>query len=457
MEKITILHTNDIHSHLENWPKIRRFLQSEKIKLEKQNQTVLTFDIGDAIDRVHPLSEATNGKANIELMNAVEYDAATIGNNEGIGNSRSQLQHLYDNAKFDIILDNVIDEEANSRPSWAKEYKIMETAVGTKIGIIALTAPFPMTYEMNGWESNQIDTVLPSLLKKIAGKVDIIILLSHLGLPVDRKVAAKYPQIDIILGSHTHHLLKSGEKANESLLAAAGKWGMYVGEVAIELENHKIRKEVAKVIETESLAEVISDQDEIAEYRLRGEKILTSEVVAKLPEDLEASWTKNSALMQTSLKAIEAGTKTDIAMLNGGLFLKNLQKGFVTKNDLHQTLPHPMRVITAKLTGYNLWRLVQEIKKNRSFLKKFPIKGMGFRGQLFGEVVIDGLVEQENGDLIYHNEKIDFDAYYTIATVDHFMYIPFFPTIEITGEISINGKKFLRDYVGDYLKLEFSV
>lgn len=457
MEKITILHTNDIHSHLENWPKIRRFLQSEKINLEKQGQTVLTFDIGDAIDRVHPLSEATNGKANIELMNTVKYDAVTIGNNEGIGNSRSQLQHLYDDATFDIILDNVVDGEVDSRPSWATEYKLMETAAGTKIGIIALTAPFPMTYEMNGWESNQIDTVLPELLKKLVGKVDVIILLSHLGLGVDRKVAQKYPQIDIILGGHSHHLLKSGEIVNDSLLAAAGKWGMYIGEVSVELENHNITQKNARVIETESLPEISSDQAEIAGYRSRGESMLTSEVITNLPRDLNTSWTQNSELMQVALKAIELGTKTDIAMLNGGLLLKNLQKGVVTKNDLHQTLPHPMRVITVKLTGYNLIRLMQEIKKNRSFLKKFPIRGMGFRGQLFGEVVVDGLTEQENGELLYHKQKIVLDAYYTFATVDHFMYIPFFPTIEITGEITINGKKFLRDYVGDYLKMEFSV
>lgn len=457
MEKITILHTNDIHSHLENWPKIRRFLQSEKINLEKQGQTVLTFDIGDAIDRVHPLSEATNGKANIELMNTVKYDAVTIGNNEGIGNSRSQLQHLYDDATFDIILDNVVDGEVDSRPSWATEYKLMETAAGTKIGIIALTAPFPMTYEMNGWESNQIDTVLPELLKKLVGKVDVIILLSHLGLGVDRKVAQKYPQIDIILGGHSHHLLKSGEIVNDSLLAAAGKWGMYIGEVSVELENHNITQKNARVIETESLPEISSDQAEIAGYRSRGESMLTSEVITNLPRDLNTSWTQNSELMQAALKAIELGTKTDIAMLNGGLLLKNLQKGVVTKNDLHQTLPHPMRVITVKLTGYNLIRLMQEIKKNRSFLKKFPIRGMGFRGQLFGEVVVDGLTEQENGELLYHKQKIVLDAYYTFATVDHFMYIPFFPTIEITGEITINGKKFLRDYVGDYLKMEFSV
>lgn len=106
MEKIVILHTNDLHSHLENWPRIRRFLDQRKRENEKkENTTTITVDLGDFVDRWHPLSEATNGQANILLMNEVGYDAATIGNNEGVGNSKEDLNHLYDHAEFDIILD----------------------------------------------------------------------------------------------------------------------------------------------------------------------------------------------------------------------------------------------------------------------------------------------------------------------------------------------------------------
>lgn len=47
MEKITLLHTNDLHSHFENWPKIRRFLEQRKAALESQGHTVITVDLGD--------------------------------------------------------------------------------------------------------------------------------------------------------------------------------------------------------------------------------------------------------------------------------------------------------------------------------------------------------------------------------------------------------------------------
>ena len=100
METIHILHTNDLHSHFENWPRMRRFLLEHQAAYRKQGDTVLTFDIGDAMDRSHPLTEATNGQINTELLNQIGYDGVTIGNNEGFGNSDADLEHLYDKANF---------------------------------------------------------------------------------------------------------------------------------------------------------------------------------------------------------------------------------------------------------------------------------------------------------------------------------------------------------------------
>lgn len=82
-------------------------------------EEVLLFDIGDACDRVHPLTEATNGKANIELLNQVPFDAVTIGNNEGIGNDKRQLDELYDDAEFPVVLANLYDPETDALPTGA--------------------------------------------------------------------------------------------------------------------------------------------------------------------------------------------------------------------------------------------------------------------------------------------------------------------------------------------------
>ena len=63
MKNLHIYHINDLHSHFENWPKIRRFLLEKEAFHEMNGEEVLLFDIGDACDTVHPLTEATNGKA----------------------------------------------------------------------------------------------------------------------------------------------------------------------------------------------------------------------------------------------------------------------------------------------------------------------------------------------------------------------------------------------------------
>lgn len=79
--------------------------------LLSSNSSVLTFDLGDAMDRVHPLSEATDGQANVELLNQIGYDAVTIGNNEGLGNTKEQLERLYQHANFDVVLGNLLDQK----------------------------------------------------------------------------------------------------------------------------------------------------------------------------------------------------------------------------------------------------------------------------------------------------------------------------------------------------------
>ena len=122
MEEIRIVHTNDLHSHFENWPMIRRYLERAQ-KDESVNQT-LAFDLGDFMDRSHPLTDATDGAINIELLNKIKYDAVTIGNNEGIGNQHDVLEHLFDHAKFDFVLGNLF-EPAGQGPSFCKTYKII--------------------------------------------------------------------------------------------------------------------------------------------------------------------------------------------------------------------------------------------------------------------------------------------------------------------------------------------
>lgn len=459
MEEIVLFHTNDLHSHFENWPKIRRLVKSKRSLYQKEGKTVVTIDLGDFSDRCHPLTEATDGRANVAIMNTLAYDLVTIGNNEGIGNSKKQLEHLYDQATFEVVLANLEDPKTQTLPDFCQAYKIMTTKEGTKLGFIGLTAPFPLTYNPNGWTIKQVEAVLPQLITEVAPQCDVLILLSHLGIDTDFMIAANYPEIQVILGSHTHHLFKDGEKINHVQLAAAGKYGQYIGEVHLFVDaDTKQVTSYAKTIVTASLEEQATDAKEIAGYLTEGHRLLQAQQIAQIPETLSTDLRQPHAFITVALKALKEAGQTEAAVLNNGLFLADLPEGIINADQLHEALPHPMHLIKVTLKGSDMSRLIREMEKSRQFLRKFPIRGMGFRGKIFGELCYDGIRFERNSQTVFWQGKpIQPEQKYTLTTVDHFQFVPFFPTIELVGEVEFLFPDVLRTVVANYLHAHYPI
>ncbi|OIU90959.1 multifunctional 2',3'-cyclic-nucleotide 2'-phosphodiesterase/5'-nucleotidase/3'-nucleotidase [Enterococcus faecalis] len=454
-----MFHTNDLHSHFENWPKIRRLVKAKRSLYQKEGKTVVTIDLGDFSDRCHPLTEATDGRANVAIMNTLAYDLVTIGNNEGIGNSKKQLEHLYDQATFEVVLANLEDPKTQTLPDFCQAYKIMTTKEGTKLGFIGLTAPFPLTYNPNGWTIKQVEAVLPQLITEVAPQCDVLILLSHLGIDTDFMIAANYPEIQVILGSHTHHLFKDGEKINHVQLAAAGKYGQYIGEVHLFVDaDTKQVTSYAKTIETASLEEQATDAKEIAGYLTEGHRLLQAQQIAQIPETLSTDLRQPHAFITVALKALKEAGQTESAVLNNGLFLADLPEGIINADQLHEALPHPMHLIKVTLKGSDMSRLIREMEKSRQFLRKFPIRGMGFRGKIFGELCYDGIRFERNSQTVFWQGKpIQPEQKYTLTTVDHFQFVPFFPTIELVGEVEFLFPDVLRTVVANYLHAHYPI
>lgn len=454
LEKIAILHTNDLHSHFENWPRIKRYLICEKQKLEKEGYFVITVDLGDALDRADPLTDATNGKANVELLNEIGYDAATIGNNEGLTNSKDQLNHLYDAANFDVVLSNIVDSDTKKRPTWANETKMINTPAGNHIKIYGLTAPYQSTYTLEGWTPIDDQEKIPELLDNDKDD-EVLVLLSHLGVTQDRLIAKKFPRFDVIIGSHTHHLFEHGERDNQSLLAAAGKYGYYVGKVTLEVEDNHVINSEASVVKTSDLSVEPEDSKWLDALEQRGQDILAQSKVAKLDEKMDNGLRGKPRMVSEFLSAMKEKAGTKAAIVNNGLFLHPLPKGIVDKNQLHQILPHSMHVTKTTLSGSDLWRMVMEMQKNWKFLIAYEQKGMGFRGKYFGQLNYDGIDVDDQNNVYFDGKLIDFNQNYEIALLDHYIFIPFFPTVAIKGDNNILYDQTLREVFASYLSKKY--
>src|SRR5699024_5122089 len=146
-------------------------------------------------------------------------------------------------------------------------------------------------------------------------------------------------------------------------------------------------------------------------------------------------WDECGEFVQLALKAVMSEAGTDAAMLNAGLFLRPLLAGTVTRNDLHETLPHPMRIAKITMTGEHLVLFLEEVKRKQAILKKKEVTGIGFRGKVLGKRCFSGVTYEETGKKWkWHQRPIQPNETYTFATVDHFIFANHFPILKEKGE-----------------------
>lgn len=453
LQKLWLYHTNDLHSHFENWPKIVAYIE-EKRQVHDQ---MLLFDIGDHMDRVNLVSEADYGKVNVKLLNQLGYDGVTIGNNEGITLPHERLDQLYKDAQFPVILSNLF--EKGKRPSWAKPYEVITLKNGLKIAILGVTIAYTPVYEKLGWDITDPFESIREMLQEVKGQADVIVLLSHLGIIHDREVAHDFPEIDIILGSHTHHLLEQGEMDNGVLLACAEKYGHYIGcvELTIDTASSELIEKKATV---QSVDQLISESDEAITTLQKAErraKSLMQEKVTSIKSKLETKWFDDSQLPQLLTDAIKEWCEADIGMMNAGMVLDSLEAGIVTREDIHRICPHPINPIRVTLTGKQLIETVSRGCEEK--MEQLRIKGFGFRGELMGKMLYSGLTYSlEEGETkrvkeVYVNDQlVKEDDSYTVGTVDMYTLGSLFPHIRDHEHIEYFMPEFLRDVLSWRLK-----
>lgn len=260
-KKITILHTNDTHSHIdpisENDPRnpnkggvARRAYLVEKIR--KENPNTLLFDAGDIFQGT-PYFNFYGGELEFKLMSMLKYDAATIGNHDfdnGIDGLFAQLPH----AKFDFLTANY-DFRNTIMDGHTKPYKVY-IVDGIRIGVFGLGIKLENLVNKDNYkETNYLDPLeiaqdMEYKLRK-EEKCDLVICLSHLGYKYDNddricdlKIAEQTSEIDLIIGGHTHTFLPkptlvTNKKGNITLVNQVGCFGINLGRIDFYFEEGK--------------------------------------------------------------------------------------------------------------------------------------------------------------------------------------------------------------------------
>jgi 5'-nucleotidase len=453
LETIHLYHTNDLHSHFENWPTIVQYIKKRREIHDQTNEHMFLLDIGDHADRFHPITEATKGKANVELLNMLQYDAVTIGNNEGITFSYDDLDSLYQEAQFPIIVSNLYTE-LGERPAWTVPYQILTINNGVKVALLGVTVYYEKFYALLGWKVKDPFQSLLETIHQVKEQTDIIVLLSHLGISDDEIIAREFPDIDIIIGGHTHHVLHKGKKMYNTLIAGAGKYGQYVGHISLTV-NHDQKELVsceATITSMMEQYEVCHDTEVWLQQTLLKSEEKLSEVVGVLKDDMKLDWFKDSPFPLYLARALRQWCHGEVSMVNSGILLEPLSKGPVTKKDLHRICPHPINPCKVDLKGDVLKEVIIQAREER--MEHLQLKGLGFRGKVMGRMVFDGIdVKSEiltDGkehvtDIFVLGEPIDPDRVYAVATIDMFTLGPLYPEISHAEKKIFYMPELLRD------------
>ncbi|MPM49280.1 hypothetical protein SDC9_96008 [bioreactor metagenome] len=207
---LTILHTNDIHGHVNHLPQYSTIIK--KVRAETKN--VLVLDGGDLFLRGE--FQHLQGEVETELLNAMGFDAWVPGNNDfkvppdggTIEDGNAQLKKFIDNAEFSAVCANVTMKESGDYIAGIKPYVIKELN-DAKIGIIGVTSLKPHNRkwtEVSDKFFESGDTAVSKIINEVNEKSDIALVLSHTGFAIDLKIA-KVKGVSAVLGADDHYKL----------------------------------------------------------------------------------------------------------------------------------------------------------------------------------------------------------------------------------------------------------
>ena len=426
----TILHTNDMHGHLLSETDKKMAADPEKVggapfvaalieRERKAHPDALLIDGGD-IAQGTPISNLFRGKPMVDFMNAVHYDAGTIGNHEFDWGP----QALYNQiawAERPIVCAN-LRLKGSGLPLVGTRDFIIKKVNGVKIGIAGLATPTTptMSFARNMEPFVFVDAaetmkrVLPHM--KQAG-AEIIVVASHLGDDEDAKLAKAVPGIHVIVGGHSHKPMPEPMFVNDTVIVQAGKYMRYLGEVTVTVNRATAkvvdftRKDAiipvlnSKIAPDEAVASIIKKYaDQVGPAM--------SEAVGEASSDLSrttADGSTDSVLGNVVCDAMRAKTHADLAVYNAGGIRSEINKGTVRMSDVYTLLPFDNVLVTLSLTGAQVQRLLEQ--------------GLGSGHGSHGTIQVSGLTfafspSGKVSDVRVGGQVLDPSRTYRVSTVD---------------------------------------
>jgi 2',3'-cyclic-nucleotide 2'-phosphodiesterase (5'-nucleotidase family) len=382
-QRLVLLHVNDLHGYIT--PRIEKALDPQRpvggaANLAAMIKAQRSADPGGVIllaagDMFHgaPVSDLFQGRPVLDLMNALRFDAMTLGNHE-FDWGPAALRAMTEDARFPFLSANIADAAGKPLP-WIKPYVILERK-GIKVAVIGMTTQetaFAVKREyVAGLRFASPERLLPGIISEVRREgATLVVLLSHFGLAEDMRLAAAVHGIDIIVGGHSHTALADPLRSGQTIVVQAGARGLYLGVLELTIDEKTGKLESAT--ENGELKTVWSGPGDAADAetaRLVGRyeaklKPMLDEVVGETRIDLTRRTDGESSLGDVIADSMRAPTGAQIAIQNSGGIRADIPAGRITMERVYMALPFDDDLVCMDLTGEALLDIFEKAAAGR--------------------------------------------------------------------------------------------
>ncbi len=448
-ERLVLLHTNDTHSLIDPENGQGGVLQRKALidSIRKAEKNVLLIDAGDMVQGTLYF-KFFKGEVEYPLMNMTGYDVRILGNHE-FDNGLDEMARFYKDVKGDRLAANYDFSETPLKGMF-QPYSIKKVG-GKKIGFIGVNVDPANLISRENYEGMKFKDVISTVNStasylKNDKKVDLVVLVSHLGVARDNEkvndydVASASKDVDIIIGGHSHTVLQprnegkfpsivKNAEGKDVLITQTGKYGKYLGYINIDLDN--LGKGTAGDYDYRLLpvtdrfpAGTLDKKMEafIAPYRAVVDSV-NNRVIAYSKYTLSsddrnggyANWTADFARQYGKNKldslrgAGEDVPGIDFALMNVGGIRHDMKEGKVTEGQILATFPFSNHIVVAKIKGSDFIEAMKVAALRGGEAISSELRVLTDEAGVLQKVLLDG-------------EEMDPDKEYVYATIDYLFF-----------------------------------
>jgi len=382
LEHLVVIHTNDLHGQVLPRPatwleregappdcggleRLAACIESLRSEAREAGLPVLVVDAGDWFQGT-PEGRLDRGRGYLRALAELEYDGLAVGNHDLDHGPEVLAGHLR-SVRLPALLANARSRDGSPLPG-TEPYRIVRRG-GLRIALVGLGSVHTPRMTRAGADEllwREPADVLAELQVELEGKVDWIQPITHQGVGADRELARAHPELDLIVGGHSHSLLRHGLREGQTLIVQAGSGATAVGRVDLWFDprTKRVVKSTATLIQLYDPPDprfARTDVRSACERLVRRSGKHMDKVVGHLTAPLVRGRDRTASSPAGNLVSdlMRAHAAADVALLGRSALRADLPAGPVTRRALFSFLPFDDQLLHLSLTGAELLEVLR--------------------------------------------------------------------------------------------------